>query len=202
MILCVDLDDTLAYSGKTINKYAIKFDKDSLKRKTKIKKIDNCDDNYYFAKMLNWDRNDLISFFKQCYPRYLNDIKIKPRTKYYMHLIKDLNIKIYIVTSRRETCGNQVKKLTEDWLNKNKIYYDELFINIDDKANFLKNINPNFYIDDSLKNCDSVKKILPGTKVYLVNTKYNKNIKTDHIKINSIKDFYYLVKETNYKKST
>ena len=48
MILCVDLDDTLASSGKTINEYAIKFDKDILKRATKIKKIDNCVDYYYF----------------------------------------------------------------------------------------------------------------------------------------------------------
>ena len=39
MILCVDLDDTLASSGKTINEHAIKFDKDILKRTTKIKKI-------------------------------------------------------------------------------------------------------------------------------------------------------------------
>ena len=76
MILCVDLDDTLASSGKTINEHAIKFDKDILKRTTKIKKIDHCVDYYYFAKMLNWDRNDLINFFEQCYPKYLNDIKI------------------------------------------------------------------------------------------------------------------------------
>ena len=76
MILCVDLDDTLASSGKTINEHAIKFDKDILKRTTKIKKIDNCVDYYYFAKMLNWDRNDLINFFEQCYPKYLNDINM------------------------------------------------------------------------------------------------------------------------------
>lgn len=78
---------------------------------------------------------------------------------------------------------------------KNKIYYDKLFINIDDKAKFLQKIKPDFYIDDSLKNCDSVEKMLPSTKIYLMNTKYNKNIKTNHIRINSIKDFYNLVKE-------
>lgn len=195
MILCVDLDDTLALSAKTINEYAIKFDKEILKRTTRIKKIDDCDDYYYFAKMLNWNINDLINFFEQCYPKYLKDIKIKCGTRHYLQLIKDLNIKIYIVTSRRETNNNQVNKITIDWLNKNKICYDKLFINIDDKANFMKKINPNFYIDDSLKNCNSVKKILPNTNVYLMNTKYNKNIKTNFTRINSIKDFYYLIKE-------
>lgn len=197
MILCVDLDDTLASSGKTINEYAIKFDKDILKRATKIKKIDNCVDYYYFVRMLNWDRNDLISFFEQCYPEYLNDIKIKYGTRHYLQLIKELNIKIYIVTARRETNNDQVKKITTNWLSKNKIYYDKLFINIDDKAKFLQKIKPDFYIDDSLKNCDSVEKMLPSTKIYLMNTKYNKNIKANHIRINSIKDFYYLVKESD-----
>lgn len=195
MILCVDLDDTLASSGKTINEYAIKFNTDILKRTTKIKKIDNCDDYYYFARMLDWDRNNLINFFEQCYPKYLNDIKVRYGTRHYLRLIKDLNIKIYIVTSRRETSHNQVKNITVNWLIKNRIYYDKLFINIDDKAKFLKKIKPTFYIDDSLINCDSVKKILPSTKIYLMNTKYNKNTKTNHMRINSIKDFYYLVKD-------
>lgn len=39
--------------------------------------------------------------------------------------------------------------------------------------------------------------MLPSTKIYLMNTKYNKNIKTNHIRINSIKDFYYLVEESD-----
>lgn len=197
MILCVDLDDTLASSSKTINEYAIKFNKDILKRTTKIKKIDNCVDYYYFARMLSWDRNDLINFFEQCYPKYLNDIKIKYGTRHHLQLIKELNIKIYIVTARRETNNDQVKKITINWLSKNKIYYDKLFINIADKAKFLQKIKPDYYIDDSLKNCDSVEKILPSTKIYLMNTKYNKSIKTNHIRINSIKDFYYLVKESD-----
>ena len=72
-----------------------------------------------------------------------------------------------------------------------------MFINIDDKAKFLQKIKPDFYIDDSLKNCDFAEKMLPSTKIYLMNTKYNKNIKTNHIRINSIKDFYYLVKESD-----
>ena len=195
MILCVDLDDTLASSGKTITNYAIKFDKEVLKRKTTIKEINDCDDYYYFAKMLNWDREDLVKFFNRCYPAYLNDIKIKYGTKKYLQLIKKLNIKIYIVTSRREINNDKVLKITIDWLNKNHICYDKLFINIDNKAEFLKKLNPNFYIDDSLKNCNSVKEILPNTQVYLMNTKYNKNIKTDLKRINNVKDFYYLVKE-------
>ena len=195
MILCVDLDDTLAASDKTINDYAIRFDKDILKRTTIIKKIDSCDDYYYFAKMLNWDKNDLIYFFEQCYPKYLKDIKIKYGTRHYLQLIKDLNIKIYIVTSRREIGNKQVEQITINWLNKNKICYDKLFVNITDKAKFLKTIKPDFYIDDSLKNCDSVQKNIPNVKVYLMNTKYNKKIKTDYVRINNIRDFYYLIKE-------
>ncbi len=197
MILCVDLDDTLASSGKTINECAIKFNKDILKRTTKIKKIGNCDDHYYFARMLEWNRDDLINFFKQCYPRYLNDIKIKYGTRNYLKLIKELNIKIYIVTSRKEINNDQVKKITINWLKKNKIYYDKLFVNVDDKAKLLKKIKPDFYIDDSLKNCSSVGKKLPSTKIYLMNTKYNKNVKANYTRINSIKDFYYIIKESD-----
>lgn len=195
MILCVDLDDTLASSGKTIINYAIKFNKEVLKRNTKVRKINDCYDYYYFAKMLDWDKNTVISFFDYWYPYYLESIKVKYGTRKYLKLLHDFGITIYIVTSRRETSNNIVKNITLKWLKKNKLYYDKLYINVKNKAKLLKKIKPDFYIDDSLKNCDSIHSILSDTKVFLMNTDYNKGIVTHYKRINSIKDFYNIIKE-------
>ncbi len=195
MILCIDLDDTIALTGRTIIKYATNFNKKILKRKTKITKITDCEDYYYFAKMFNWERNDLIEFFSYCYPEYLNKVKLKKKCKKYLFLLRKKGFKIYIVTSRRETTNNYVKKITKEWLEKNGIIYDELYINIIDKAELLKKIKPDYYIDDSKKNCDLVYQQLPNTKVFLMNTKYNNNLVSNHVRINNIKEFYDFIKE-------
>lgn len=195
MILCVDLDDTLALSGKTIIDYAIKFDKEVLKRTTTIKKVTNCSDYYYFARMLNWNRQDLIKFFEYCYPNYLKDIKIKYGTRKYLKLLKKLNVKIYIVTSRREIRDDIVEKITIEWLKKNKLEYDKLYINIENKADLLGKLKPDYYIDDSLKNCDSVHALVPNTRIFLMNTIYNKKLNARYERINNIKNFYDILKE-------
>lgn len=195
MILCIDLDDTIALTGRTIVKYATDFNKKILKRKTKTTKITDCEDYYYFAKMLNWERNDLVDFFSCCYPDYLNKVRLKKNCKKYLLLLRKKGFKIYIITSRRETKNNYVEKITREWLEKYDIVYDKLYVNIIDKAKLLKNIKPDYYIDDSNKNCDLVYQQLPNTKVFLMNTKYNNSLVTSHDRINNIKEFYDLIKE-------
>ena len=114
-ILCIDLDDTLTYTSETIIKCAVQFDKEDLHGTGILKKISNSEDYFYFARMLNWSRDDLIKFFDKCYPEYLTSIKAKPEASTITKKMKELNIKIYIVTSRKETKDKRVTKYTKKW---------------------------------------------------------------------------------------
>ena len=73
-----DLDDTLSDTATVINEYAVKFDKEFLNGDGKMKEIDNSVDYYYFAEALNWNKDNIIDFFKQYYIEIIKKVKIKP----------------------------------------------------------------------------------------------------------------------------
>ena len=194
-ILCIDLDDTLSLTADTILKYAISFDKTKLSRSGQLKKIENCDDYYYFAKMLGWNREQLISFFDTCYLEYLQKIEVKSDASTIIKKIKKLGIKVYIVTSRRECENNNIMKITEKWLKENEISFDKLFVNVINKSELIKQIKPAYFVDDSYKNCLDVSQVCENTKVVLIETDFNKSIRVENIlKIKSLKELYEFIK--------
>lgn len=194
-ILCIDLDDTLSLTAETILNYAIDFDKTKLKRSGVLKQIDNCEDYYYFARMLEWNREQLISFFDTCYLDYLQEIKAKQYASLFTKKIRDLGISIYIVTSRRETKNNEVRIITEEWLKKNNICYDKLFVNVVNKGELIKQLKPNYFVDDSYKNCLDASKKCKKTKILLIKTNFNKNIQTKEVlKIKDLEELYEIIK--------
>lgn len=193
MILCIDLDDTLSYTADTIVEYAIEFDKKYLNGTGKVNSVNDSEDYFYFARMLNWNREQLIQFFDKCYPDYLQKIKADPLAKEITKKIKQMNVNIYIVTSRRNTT-NKAIEYTKKWLRNNGIMYDKLFMNVIDKGSFIEKIKPDYFIDDSVKNCRDVLKKSLTTKVFLMNTKFNKNINTTIKRINTLNDLYNEIK--------
>lgn len=193
MILCLDLDDTIANTSAVIIKYARKFNNENFgNNEIEIK---NSIDQYYFARKFNWNREHLISFFDNCYPQYLKNIKVLPKARLYLKKIKNLNIKIYIVTSRRLSKNGDVLKITEKWLKNNDISYDKLFIDIKNKEDLVKSVNADFFVDDSIENCLKVKNMNPDIKVFVMNTDYNKNVNTNINRISSFKQLYEYLRE-------
>ena len=194
-ILCIDLDDTLALTANTILEYAIHFDKTILNRSGILKKIDTCGDYYYFTRMFGWNREQLINFFDTYYIDYLRKIKVKSDAELIIKKIKRLGIKVYIVTSRRERENNIVREITRQWLKQNKILYDKLFINVIDKSKLIEQIKPTYFVDDSYQNCLNVLQTFEKTKVFLIETDFNKNIQTKNIlKIKELKELYEFIK--------
>ena len=194
-ILCIDLDDTLSLTADTILEFAINFDKTKLNRSGILKQIDNCEDYYYFARMLEWNREQLISFFDTCYLDYLRKIKVKPDASLIINKIKNLGIEIYIVTSRRERENNEIKIITQEWLKQNSIFYDKLFLNVINKGELIKEINPTYFVDDSYKNCLDVTKVCKDTKTFLIETNFNNKIQTENVlKVKNLKELYEFIK--------
>lgn len=194
MILCVDLDDTISNTSRTILKYAFKYNSANYNSQNKMIKIENSGDHYYFARMFGWDRDQLISFFDNCYPQYLNEIKVIKNVSKILKKIKKLNVNIYIVTSRRYSSKADVTKITKDWLEKNDITYDKLFINIKNKGELLKKIQPDYFVDDSIENCMNVDESTKETKVIVMNTVYNRKVNTNYKRISSMTELYKIIK--------
>lgn len=194
-ILCIDLDDTLSLTADTILKYAINFDKTKLNRSGQLKKIENCEDYYYFARMLGWNKGQLISFFDACYIDYLQKIEVKSDASIIIKKIKNLGVKVYIVTSRRERENNKIMEITQKWLKQNEISFDKLFVNVINKSELMKQINPTYFVDDSYKNCFDVSQACESTKVFLIETDFNKSIQDENIlKIKNLKELYEFIK--------
>ena len=187
-----DLDDTLSDTATVINEYAVKFDKEFLNGDGKMKEIDNSVDYYYFAEALNWNKDNIRDFFKQYYIEIIKKVKIKPLVAETIDKLKKGNNKIYIITARRKREENEIENITKKWLDKNKIYYDELYINAKEKFSLVNELSIDYFIDDSYKNC---KEILEKTKaqVFMIETKFNKQIKDNKIKI--IKNINQILKE-------
>ena len=187
-----DLDYTLSDTATVINEYAVKFDKEFLNGDGKMKEIDNSVDYYYFAEALNWNKDNIRDFFKQYYIEIIKKVKIKPLVAETIDKLKKGNNKIYIITARRKREENEIENITKKWLDKNKIYYDELYINAKEKFSLVNELSIDYFIDDSYKNC---KEVLEKTKaqVFMIETKFNKQIKDNKIKI--IKNINQILKE-------
>ena len=187
-----DLDDTLSDTATVINEYAVKFDKDFLNGDGKMKVIDDSVDYYYFAEALNWNKDNIREFFKQYYLEIIEKVKVKPLVAETIDKLKKKNNKIYIITARRKREENEIENITKKWLDKNKIYYDELYINAKEKFSLVNELGIDYFIDDSYKNCIEV---LEKTKaqVFMIETEFNKQIKDNKIKI--IKNINQILKE-------
>ena len=193
-ILCIDLDDTLSLTADTILKYAINFDKTKLNRSGQLKKIENCEDYYYFARMLGWNKEQLISFFDTCYINYLQKIEVKSDASIIIKKIKNLGVKVYIVTSRREYENNKIMEITQEWLKQNEIFFDKLFVDVINKSELMKQIKPTYFVDDSYKNWFGVSQVCENTKVFLIETDFNKSIQVENIlKVKNLKELRYVV---------
>lgn len=187
-----DLDDTLSDTATVINEYAVKFDKEFLNGDGKMKEIDDSVDYYYFAEALNWNKDNIREFFKQYYLEIIEKVKVKPFVAETIDKLKKENNKIYIITARRKREENEIENITKKWLDKNKIYYDELYINAKEKFSLVNELSIDYFIDDSYKNC---KEVLEKTKaqVFMIETEFNKQIKDNKIKI--IKNINQILKE-------
>ncbi len=187
-----DLDDTLSDTATVINEYAVKFDKEFLNGDGKMKVIDDSVDYYYFAEALNWNKDNIREFFKQYYLEIIEKVKVKPLVAETIDKLKKKNNKIYIITARRKREENEIENITKKWLDKNKIYYDELYINAKEKFRLVNELGIDYFIDDSYKNCIEV---LEKTKaqVFMIETEFNKQIKDNKIKI--IKNINRILKE-------
>lgn len=188
--IILDLDDTLTNTGSVVIKYASIFQKEILGKARIAKNNQLCSHHLYFAEALNWDNTQLKQFFDIFYPYYLLEIKPKKNISKMVSEIYQ-KYKIIIITSRVDTENGSVKHLTENWLKKHNINYDELIL-CSNKSKIINSMNNIIaYVDDSLDNFENI--IDKNIQLYLITTKFNKKITTNNIKrISTLEELLYL----------
>ncbi|ANC23020.1 hypothetical protein WR52_30405 (plasmid) [Bacillus cereus] len=179
-ILCTDLDDTIALTGKSLLKYAEHFNVETLKRTHEFYNDGLYQNYWYFALGYKWNDEETISFLKKYYPKYLLELELTDN--YIKEVFSEISklYEVHIITSRPETENKQIYNLTLEWLIKNNIVVDQLLVGTQDKASVLKQIKPDYYIDDSYDNCKSAYEL--GINSIMYTSPYNFNIKHTHIR--------------------
>lgn len=146
--------------------------------------------------MFDWSDEEDINFYSKNIERIAINLKPISGAKETIDKLKEDGNEIFIITGRDNGEYTDSKKMTEDWLEKYDIKYDNLiFTNAYDKSakaeECIKN-NIDIMIEDSVSTCLKIKE--KGIPVLLMNTRFNK-YNTDLERVVSWKEIYSKISE-------
>lgn len=152
MIIGIDIDDTISDTYACIFPYAQKYTIEDLNKN--INEVDrNCITHMYVEAFHKWNEKQRKDFLDKYYETILLNVRPKLFAVETINKLKEEGHKIVLITARFPSDKFDVKELTLKWLQDNKINYDELILNAQDKVEVAKNKNVDVFIDDSIKNC-------------------------------------------------
>jgi len=191
MRIGLDIDDTISNTNFVLMKYAYKYNAENGNRK--LKKYNTND----FSEVFGWDYDEVNAFFNKYYLNALEEIEPKFNVKEVLNKLRQEGHKIIFITVRNDReCGgdNEAYRLTEEWLKKYEIPYDELNVDVLDKKKFCKENNIEVFMDDSPKNVLAVKTL--GIETFIAINYFNMNFSDDTIKkVYSMDDFYKKIQD-------
>jgi len=171
MNIGIDIDNVISSFDNALLEEYIKHDKEL--RKTGI-----IDETKYMTKgMFDWSKEENDSFYKNNIERIAINLKPINGAKQTIDKLKEDGNKIYIISGRDNGEYTNPKEMTEKWLAKYKISYDELILTnaYDNEAKSvicMKN-NIDVLIEDSTRICRDAQE--KGIKVLQMSTRFNKN---------------------------
>ncbi len=194
MRIGLDIDDTICNTHFVLMKYALKYNEEHGNKP--LLKYDTND----FSKVFGWNDEEVNAFFRTYYLEALKEIEPKFGVKETLEKIRKDGHEIVFITIRndRECAGeNEARRITEEWLNKYEIPYDELHVAIFDKQACCKEQKIDVFMDDSEKNCLKVSDL--GIKTMIAMNCFNLSFENEKVeKIYTMDDFYEAV--TAYQK--
>ena len=138
--------------------------------------------------------------------KYSIEEEITPYASDALNKLKDEGNKIYIITGRVHTTktgikGKLFRKMLEDWLEKNKIPYEQIVYcdeknSADDKYEACEHLNIDIMLEDKVENIKALKKI---SKIICFNSKYNNDyIDQDIYRVNDFNEAYNIISKLNF----
>lgn len=138
MNIGIDMDNTICSTSEKILEYQEKFIKQE-----KINSDILWEDALYKTKFLN-------IYLERIY----NEAKLKECAREVINNLKKQKNKIYIITARTGNYVSDIYKITNNYLLRNEIVADGIFINGKDKVDICINNNIDIMIEDSRYNYD------------------------------------------------
>lgn len=181
MNIGIDIDDTISETFEALLPYSQKYTIEDLKRKSNININGNYTNHLYIENANGWNDTETKNFWKKYYGDILKEVNIKKFASEVINKLRKNGNKIYLITARWDIPNISTKQITENWLIKNNIMYDKLFMNASDKLQLVKENNIDLFIDDSYKNCKKVSENA-NTKVYMMTSMVNKDLEDKTIK--------------------
>ena len=131
MNIGIDIDDTITKTSEETDIYAKEYTESILKRKFEPQNIEIFDPMW--AKHLyNWTDEENDKFWDLYYEKIMENVKPKEDA---VEVINNLSVKnnIIIITARWDRESGIIAKITKEWLKRNKINYEKLYIGHKDK---------------------------------------------------------------------
>ena len=181
MNIGVDIDDTITNTYETLltiisMKYGLNHKK-LISMNLGYDEIEKSLDNYDLYK------KDLFSVMAK-------SVTLKENVVEILNKLRDEGNKIILITARNYEEYGEPYKVSIEFLEKNNIPYDELFVNVYEKGTFCKEKNIDIFIDDNVRNCNSVKDI--GIRTVQFDTSFTPKVE-DVEHVSSWNEFYELL---------
>ena len=132
-----------------------------------------------FSEMLDWPEEEYIKFWFENADKMLTVAKPRKNSVKVLSKLREEGHKIIIVTARTKQWHKDPYKLSVDWLNKNGIEYDELFVGYEDKSQISFDKKIDLFIDDMPENLEKIS--ARGIKTAIMLGKHNKDYKNDNM---------------------
>lgn len=160
------------------------------------------DNPYKYESKCNWSEEIKEDYRQKYFFEYIKDMPARMFASEVIQKLHDEGNKIIIITGRYKTqedskIGEQMRNYTVNWLNKNKIFYDEICYAHCPKTKEIQEKNIDIMIDDSP---EILKEIVKYTQVLCFDNRYNTNLQYDNmIRVFSWYDVYRAI--NNIKKN-
>lgn len=166
MRIGIDIDDTLTNTSAEIERHAIKYN--SLYSNKLIDNIPN------MLRGILEDEEVLDYFFKHIEEIH-KGVQVKENAKEIIDKLHQEGHKIIFITARTKSFFKDPYAMTEEYLKRNNIYYDELIVGQSQKIKICKDKKIDIFFDDAV---DTIEKLLTEKMdaVLFIN-KYNRDRK-------------------------
>lgn len=180
MVIGLDIDDTITDTYGVMFGYAQKYTIEDLNKNIEIDYSQSISSHNYIQIMHNWNEKEEEAFFRKYYKQIVKETTPFPFAVETINKLNQEGNKIILITARWDFDDTNVRKLTEEWLEKEDIHYDKLVVNASKKLKAAKENNLDIFIDDSFENCKEIAE--SGIKTFIMDTRCNKNLENSKIK--------------------
>lgn len=182
MRIGVDIDDTICNTFEYVLPYVCEF------YSLNYKELKKQNIAYsYFTK----NYADFYEFAKANYYKIVPYVPLNKGVLKYLKKIKSLGHEIVFITARGKRGYDNAYQVTYDYLVKNKVPFDALIVDAQDKGQVCVDEHIDMFFDDDINNYRSVE--LRGIDVYLFSIRANKKYHGVR-RVKNFKQIYNIVK--------